>query len=117
MKNLMDFLVLETVKEGIKTNLLEKAEIVEQLIYETSTTQSNSISINFNENNQELQIETTLHHGKNKDVYLVEIRLFNNTNDSMINAYLGLFRSDLNELEEYIDDVWSYDNFEKVKFS
>ncbi|WP_312286801.1 hypothetical protein [Terrisporobacter sp.] len=117
MKNLMDFLVLKTVKEGIKTNLSEKAEIVEQLIHKTSTTQSNSININFTENNQELQIEATLHYGKNKDVYLVEIRLFNTINDSMINAYLGLFRTDLNELEECIDDVWSYDNFEKVKFS
>lgn len=81
MKNLNEFLELKEVKEGFDCNIRP---------YQ----------------NENSVIENNLYYSKEKNMYLVEIRIFNN--DNMDNAYLGIFYDDMSYYNEYQDDVWSF---------
>lgn len=114
MKNvkLKEVLKLEEVKEGIKVNLIEDfEEAIEKTI---SSDKENSISIIVNVDGVECDFENTLHADYEKNVFLLESRLFNRKDDSMINAYLELLDENLNVIEDYQDDVWEYANFKAV---
>ena len=55
-----------------------------------------------------VQYEHNLHYSKEKDMYLLESRLFS-YDDTMINAHLLLIHAkNLKLKNKYVDDVWEY---------
>lgn len=88
MRRLEEFLELVDVKKGIETNIKPYV-------------------------NDDSEIEARLYYSKDKDMYLVEIRIFNN--DNMENAYLDIFNEDMTHYDEYQDDVWSFADWTIVK--
>lgn len=87
MRNLGEFLELAEVKNGIDTNIKP---------YQ----------------NENSVIEKMLYYSKEKCMYLVEIRIFNNGN--MDNAYLDIFNSTMEHFDEYQDDVWSFTDWKEL---
>lgn len=87
MKKIEEFLKLKEVIEGIESNIKPHQK-------------ENSV------------IERSLHYSKEKQMYLVEIRIFND--GQMANAYLDVFNSDMSHFNEYLDDVWSFTDWVTV---
>lgn len=87
-RKLDEFLKLETVTNGINTNINPYR-------------------------NKDSKVERSLYYSNKKDMYLVEIRIFNNGN--MDNAYLDIFHSNMEHFSEYQDDVWTFTNWNIVK--
>lgn len=57
-----------------------------------------------------IQYENTLNYSKEKDMFLLESRLFD-SNDAMIDSHLLLINAkDLTLKNGYVDDVWTYAN-------
>lgn len=86
MRTLKEFLEVKEVKEGIRNNI-EPFKISES------------------------KIEMKLYHCNN--MYLVEIRIFNG--GKMDNAYLDIFNDNMEHLEGYVDDVWSFADWEVLE--
>lgn len=59
-----------------------------------------------------IAIEVAAYVDKEKSLYLLDFRGFEDIGDTMIDAYLAVYNtSDLEELDEFIDDVWTYANW------
>lgn len=107
---LKEVLSMEQIKKGIVDNLC----INEKAIMDTINTGKNNVSIIVNINGESYDFENTLHVDDEKKVFLLESRLFKKADGSMVNAYVELLDENLNIIEEYVDDVWSYADFKVV---
>ena len=113
MKNLYEVLNLKSIQKGIEYNLL--GEKTTEAIENTISTGKNTTSIEINLKDKTVKFENTLHYDKEKKIYLLESRIFNKLDDSMINAYLEILDENLNIIGEIIDDVWEYADWKIIK--
>lgn len=112
---LKEVLKNEVIKKELKTNLFENFEDTEKEINKVlNSSKFNSISIETMLENKNVSFENTLHVDKEKNIYLLESRLFSNNPDSLLKSYLGVFNSNMEIIREYIDDVWEYGNWNLV---
>lgn len=102
------------VREGIKSNLL-KGAYVEAIDKVLNSKEENSISIIVDLDGIECDFENTLYIDEVKNCYLLESRLFNRKNDTMINSYLELLNNDGSIMDVCIDDVWDYADWKAVE--
>ena len=115
MRNLKDVMNVEVVKEGIYANLIGDKElslkVVESLI---ENIENNNICFDLKDFGSNNMLEVCLYKGEETGQYLFEARTFDEGNERMLNAYLEVLNEDLSIHEEYIDDVWSYDDWKAV---
>ena len=105
---------LNYVKEGINSNLVENMEVTEKVVSEVkNSVKDNLVAVKMNTYGLEGVIEVSLHKGTETKQYLLEARLFDE-NDGMVNAYLEVINEDLTKHDEYIDDVWTYDDWKAI---
>lgn len=105
---------LDCVGLGINSNLIEDKEVSQRVVeYVKSSLRDNVICLDTTECGIEGVIEVSLYKGEETGQYLLDARLFDK-DDAMVNAYLEIINKDLSIHDEYIDDVWSYDNWELV---
>lgn len=111
---LKDVLKLKEVQEGIKANLIKEdySLAIEKTL---NSEKENSTSVVVDVDGFECDFENTLHADYDKKVFLLESRLFKRADGSMVNAYLELLDENLNIIEDCVDDVWSYADFEVVE--
>ncbi|WP_291566896.1 MULTISPECIES: hypothetical protein [unclassified Clostridium] len=118
MKNtlsLKQVLLREDIKENLLTNLFVNKTELELAIEKTiEDKKENSISIEINRGEDTLVFENALHVDNSKRIYLLESRLFDKEKDQMLNAYLEIIKMDGTIIQECIDDVWSYANWEII---
>lgn len=111
--NLRQLLMREDVKKGIQTNLITSREEVDKAVELTlNTGKENSISVGDTFNGEQAEFENTLHKDTEKGLFLLESRLFTVEDGQMVNAYLEVFNANGEIVQEEIDDVWSYANWE-----
>lgn len=125
MKNLKDVLGLEEVQVGVKANLSLTDNQVEEAISNVFITFDYSIEFGFEDKNsvkvpltfddKSYSFETALYVNKDKTMYLIESRLFDEATDEMMGAYLEVLTADLTVVDEVIDDVWEYADWELAK--
>ncbi|MBP3917349.1 hypothetical protein [Clostridium sp.] len=114
MISLKDVLLEKEIKNGIQGDLGNLIHVnMDYYIEETIRQNSNSTSIIIDENG-EYDFECNLHYDDKKDIYLLEARLFRKTDNSMVNSYLGVLNSNLGIIDEEIDDVWEYGEWQEV---
>lgn len=106
---------IQEIEEGIKSLIDNYVEGVNcNKIYE-QIKHIDSVPFNL-EIKEGISFENNIRYAKDKDCYLLESRLFNDGKDgAMIDAYLMIINSDMTIVEGYIDDVWSYADFESEK--
>ncbi|MBQ8997907.1 MAG: hypothetical protein IJ086_04345 [Clostridium sp.] len=109
--NLKVVLNNNVIKNGIKSNLLKEDSLVELAINETLKLNSNIAAINIMVDGKLANFENTLHYDEEKNVYLLESRLFDDSTGAMIEAYLEIFDENLNILDDCEDCVWEYANW------
>lgn len=111
MKNikLKNVLNLEGINEGIKANLIRNSQVNVKKAVNTGKENFSKIVLSIND--EDYDLESALYVDLKKEIFLFESRLFRKYDDSMINAYFELLDKDLNIIEEYQDDVWSYGDF------
>lgn len=111
--NLKEVLSRGDIQENIKANMFITDEEVKSAIEKTlEVDKDNSISIEAVREGNPMSFENTLHIDKDKQVYLLESRLFDDKGDGqMKGVYLEVFNSDGQIVKEYIDDVWDYANW------
>lgn len=116
MKNtkLEQILALNNIRDGIMCNLIQEKNVLDLAIIKTLKLNSNSASIEFKWNGRSMQFENALYYDEDKKIYLLESRLFDNHNDQMINAYLEILDNNFNIIDEYVDDVWSYTDWNQI---
>lgn len=107
-------LSLIEVRRGFINNF--KMYINESNIDEVLENLKNNTNKNFNlEIEKNINLENTIYYSEDKNMYLLESRIFNDKTDgNMINAYLGLINADMTIYEEYEDDVWSFTDWKEV---
>jgi hypothetical protein len=112
--NLKEVLSRGDIQENIKGNMFKTDEEVRLAIEETlKSDKNNVISVEAIREEKPMSFENTLHIDKEKQIYLLESRLFDDKGDGqMKGAYLEVFNSDGERVKEYIDDVWEYANWE-----
>ena len=98
----------DVIKSGIKSNLLKDDNLVELAVNETLKLNSNITAIDIVVDGELANFENTLHYDEDKNVYLLESRLFNDSTGAMIEAYLEIFDENLNILDDCEDCVWEY---------
>ena len=59
------------------------------------------------------EFENNLHIDKERNIYLLESRLFSKNDGSMYNSYLRAFDDKINTIDEYYDDIWEYAKWEQ----
>ena len=113
MRNLKELLELEVVKNGVNSNLISDKELtVRVLNYVSDKIKNNNICEDISEVGLDYTFESSLYIGENTKQYLLDIRMFDNEDGNMLNAYLEIFNEDLTVHQEYVDDVWVYDDWE-----
>lgn len=113
MKNLKNILELEVVENGVNSNLIADKDLTVQVLnYVADKIKDNTICTDISEIGLDYTFESSLYIGENTKQYLLDVRVFDNKDDSMVNAYLEIFNDDLTVHEEYVDDVWTYDDWE-----
>ena len=113
MKNLYEVLNLKSIQKGIEYNLL--GEKTTEAIENTISIEKNTTSIEINLKDKTVKFKNALYYDEKKKIYLLESRIFNKLDDSMINAYLEILDENLNIIGEIIDDVWEYADWEIIK--
>lgn len=109
---LKEVIMMDTIKEGIHSNLIKNDKIFLKVMESmVANIEDNRLSVTISEDGLEGLIEVDLYKGEETGQYLLEARLFDKE-DMMVNAYLEIINKDLSIYEEYVDDVWSYDNWE-----
>lgn len=110
----------EDVRIGIKGNLLLRA-IGDTIIDKISQADNDSIiDISIKNRNQtdeeavKFSIESSFYTNETEDKYLIESRLFKSNNE-MNEAYLDVLDENYEVVLDEIDDVWSYDEWNKIK--
>ena len=125
MKNLKDVLGLKEVQECLKSNLFLNNNQLEEAISNVLITfdysvmfeyeGKNSVKAPLMFNDKNFSFETALYVNGDKTMYLLESRLFNEETDNMVGAYLQVLNADLSFVDELIDDVWEYADWELAK--
>lgn len=106
---------IQEIEEGIKSLLDRYVENVDSSKIYNKIGNMNCVPFNL-ELEDGINFENNIHYAKDKDCYLLESRLFNDGKDGiMIDAYLMIINSDMTIVEGYVDDVWSYADFESEK--
>ena len=113
---LKEVLNLEFVKNGVNSNLISDKEISDKVCeYLIELAENNDgICTKITSLGLDYTVEVALYKGEETKKHLIDIRAFDNVDDSMINAYLEVINDKLEPSDEYIDDVWSYDNWEVI---
>lgn len=64
-----------------------------------------------------INLENNIYEDENKKLYLLESRLFddNDENGRMYDAYLRVMDYEFNIIDEYIDDVWNYADWQRIE--
>lgn len=118
MKNLQLKNVLEMphVIVGININLFTSTEETFKAIKKVlEQEENNSIEVMVDRNIEPVKFLNKLHVDKDSSLYLLESRLFTESDSKMIEAYLLVMDDEGNTIDEEIDDVWSYGNWDVVK--
>lgn len=113
--NLKQVLTNKNIQKGIKTNLFTSDKEAQTSIEKTfKINKDNVISIETIRDKKIIDFENTLYLDKIKKSYLLESRVFDKIDGHMINSYLQIFDFEGNFIEDYVDDVWKYANWEIV---
>jgi hypothetical protein len=114
MLNLKSVLLNKKIQDNLKGDLmLSEDELKNALATIIVTLRENTISVVVVKKDKEYDFENTLHYDSDKQIYLLESRLFGC--DGMDSAYLGILDSDGNIADiPYVDDVWSYADWKVV---
>lgn len=118
MQSLKQILIKDDIKNNIKNNLFLSNEEVEAAIDTVlKSDKSNVISTKAVRGGKVVQFENTLHEDVDKQLYLLESRLFDEEHDQMIGVFLGIFNSEGIPFDEYVDDVWEFANWQPAKIA
>lgn len=115
---LKEILLREDIQTEIQANCFKnindtKADVREILSKEVlAKDKENFISLVIRLKGREYDFENTLHIEKNKELHLLETRVFAKDNGQMEGVYLGILNKDGSISEEYIDDVWTFGEWE-----
>jgi hypothetical protein len=115
MLKLDKVLVNKKVQENIKSNFnLSKDELEYALVATITNVKDNAISVAITKDGSKYDFENTLHYDVDKQIYLLESRMFG-TDGSMYNSYLEILDKDGNIADiPYVDDVWDYADWKLV---
>lgn len=112
--NLKEILLREDIKISIKENMFFSDQEVNLAIEKTlNDEKDNCISVEVLNKDKLMKFENTFYIDKENKLYLLESRLFDDgINGGMKGAYLEVFDENGEIVEEYIDDVWEYADWE-----
>lgn len=115
MKKLVEVLKVKEIREGIQSDLgsIAGIEAMETYIEEAMALNKNCTSIVIH-NGEDYEFKCTLHEDKEKELYLLESRLFKVETGQMVNGYLMVLYKDLSLDTNIYDDVWEIANWKEV---
>lgn len=61
-----------------------------------------------------VSFENTIYKSEDGLYYLLESRYFSLESDEMLDAYLMILDSNFEKVETYVDDVWSFTEWERI---
>ena len=106
----------EDIKQGLLSNLFTSSDEVESAVsLVLASDKNNSMSVKTERAGEPVDFENTLHIDNDKKVYLLESRVFFVKNGQLLNAYLEILDENGEIVQDKIDDVWSYADWEVVK--
>lgn len=115
MTKLVEVLKVKEIREGIQSDLgsIAGIETMETYIEETMALNKNCTSIVIHDR-ENYEFKCTLHEDKEKELYLLESRLFKVETGQMVNGYLMVLYKDLSlDLDRY-NDVWEVADWKEV---
>ena len=115
MTKLVEVLKVKEIREGIQNDLgsIVGIETMETYIEEAMALNKNRTSIVIHDG-KNYEFECTLHEDKEKELYLLESRLFEVETGQMVNGYLMVLYKDLSLDPNRYDDVWEIADWKEV---
>ena len=115
MIKLVDVLKVKEIREGIQSDLgnIAGIETMETYIEETMALNKNCTNIVI-QGGEDYEFKCTLHEDQEKELYLLESRLFKVETGQMINGYLMVLYKDLSLDTNRYDDVWEVADWKEV---
>ena len=115
MTKLVEVLKVKEIREGIQSDLgsIAGIETMETYIEETMALNKNCTSIVIHDR-ENYDFKCTLHEDKEKELYLLESRLFKVETGQMVNGYLMVLYKDLSLNPNRYDDVWEVADWKEV---
>ena len=115
MTKLVEVLKVKEIREGIQSDLgsIAGIETMETYIEETMALNKNRTSIIIHDG-KNYEFECTLHEDKEKELYLLESRLFEVETGQMVNGYLMVLYKDLSLDSNRYNDVWEAADWKEV---
>ena len=115
MTKLVEVLKVKEIREGIQSDLGSIAGIgaMETYIEETMALNKNCTSIVIH-NEEDYKFECTLYEDQEKELYLLESRLFKVETGQMVNGYLMVLYKDLSLDANRYDDIWEVADWKEV---
>ena len=115
MTKLVEVLKVKEIREGIQSDLgsIAGIETMETYIEETMALNKNCTSIVIHDR-ENYEFKCTLHEDKEKELYLLESRLFEVETGQMVNGCLMVLYKDLSLDPNRYDDVWEVADWKEV---
>ena len=115
MTKLAEVLKVKEIREGIQNGLgsIAGIETMETYIEETIALNKNCTSIVIHDG-KNYEFKCTLHEDKEKELYLLESRLFEAETGQMVNGYFMVLYKNLSLDPNRYDDVWEIADWKEV---